>query len=187
MQVVTRRQKVFIEHYLQTWNASEAARRAGYTGDAKVIGSRLLTYVHVKDAITQRMKETAMKTDEVLSRLADVARVNMGDFVEVHDKVEELPVNPVDPSAGTMMVHFQEFEINWDAVKNRGHMIKKLTMTRAGPVIELHDGLAALVKIGEAERLFVQRTSLENPDGSPMSQKADTVIYIPDNGRPRQA
>jgi phage terminase small subunit len=132
---LTNRQRQFIEHYLATWNASEAARRAGFTGEPATIGGRLLRKVEVQEAIEKRMEENAMKANEVLHRIADVARVNMGDFVTVHDKTKEVPIDDDDPDAGTQLVHYQEFEINWDAVKNRGHLVKKLTMTRAGPVI----------------------------------------------------
>lgn len=79
------RQRVFVEQYLSCWNASEAARRAGYNGESRVIGSRLLTDVDIQAAIQDRLAEITMSSNEVLTRLARIGRANIADFATIRD------------------------------------------------------------------------------------------------------
>jgi hypothetical protein len=80
---MTNRQRVFIEEYLRCWNASEAARLAGYRGRSNTIGQRLLSNVDISAEIEQRLSDLHMGTDEALALLADHARGDMGDFMDV--------------------------------------------------------------------------------------------------------
>lgn len=49
------RRKKFISAYLETLNASEAARKAGYKGRADQIGHRLLRNVEIRAIISQEL------------------------------------------------------------------------------------------------------------------------------------
>lgn len=76
---MTERQVRFVDYYIQTANASEAARLAGYSErTAYSIGERLLRNVEVRAAIDERLKEMEDKriieTEEVLRHLSDVIR-----------------------------------------------------------------------------------------------------------------
>lgn len=76
---LTERQKRFVEYYLQTGNASEAARRAGYSKKvAYSIGEENLRKPAIKKAIDARLKkmdkERIADTDEVLEHLTQVLR-----------------------------------------------------------------------------------------------------------------
>lgn len=80
------REEAFVEHYLATWNATKAATSAGYSAHtARSQGSRLLTRVdiasRIKERTNERLSELRMTSDEVLGRLTDAARVDMGDFL----------------------------------------------------------------------------------------------------------
>ena len=77
--VVNKRRKDFAEFYIQTGNAAEAARKAGYSErTARTIGQRLLTFVDVSAYITERMKEMREKqiatSDEVVIFFTSVLR-----------------------------------------------------------------------------------------------------------------
>jgi phage terminase small subunit len=76
------RQKIFVDEYLKCFNASEAARRAGYTGESNRIGTRLLSNVVIKALIDQRIKESHMSADEALKLLAEQARGDIGDLID---------------------------------------------------------------------------------------------------------
>lgn len=57
---LTPKQKLFVEHYLVTRNATKAAREAGYTGSDKAVqvsGSRLLSNPIVKAAVEKGFDE----------------------------------------------------------------------------------------------------------------------------------
>lgn len=84
---LTNKQQAFIDAYLACWNASEAARRAGYSADtAYSIGSENLRKPEIAAAIKARLAEKAMSADEVLARLGDQARGTMEDFLSIGPK-----------------------------------------------------------------------------------------------------
>jgi phage terminase small subunit len=78
---VNNRQTVFVAEYLKDFNATQAAIRAGYSAKtAYSIGQRLLKDVETDASIKAAISERIMGKDEVLTRLADIAR---GDVIFV--------------------------------------------------------------------------------------------------------
>jgi phage terminase small subunit len=141
------KQRVFVEEYLSCFNATEAARRAGYAYPNKQ-GPRMLVNVGIQEAIKARIAEKAMSADEVLTRLADMARGDLGDFMDIES---------------------MSFDISLQKAKELGltHLIKKVkqrTVTTADKSgeetetnvqeIELHSSLEALTTIARAHGLF---------------------------------
>lgn len=93
---LTSKQKAFAEYYIETGNATEAARKAGYKGkNLNRIASENLTKLDIKNYIDGKMKELEdqriAKADEVLKYLTRVIRgeeteqvvviENIGDFM----------------------------------------------------------------------------------------------------------
>lgn len=137
MDDLTDKQQAFVAHYIACWNASEAARRAGYSPEsARSIGSENLTKPNIRAAIAARLAGLALSADEVLARLADVARADVRELITFD-------------AAG----HFSALRLHQDAPL---HLIKKITPGKFGMAIELHDSFAALIKIGEHHGLFKQ-------------------------------
>lgn len=76
---LTERQKAFCDYYIETLNATEAARRAGYSErTAKEMGYENLTKPHIRAYIQERMKqmdkERIASAEEVLEYLTRVMR-----------------------------------------------------------------------------------------------------------------
>lgn len=71
---LTKQQQVFVDEYLKCFNASEAARQAGYKSRSDVIGSQLLGIPSVKALIDARIAASHMSADEALQLLAEMAR-----------------------------------------------------------------------------------------------------------------
>lgn len=128
------KQQVFVEEYLRTWNATEAARRAGYAHPNKQ-GPRLLVNVGVHEEIKTRIAEKAMTADEVLVRLAEQARNEHGGYI-TQTGVVNLPQLIAD---------------------GKGHLIKGIKETQYGRNIEFYDAQAALVHIGKHHKLFTDK------------------------------
>lgn len=145
---LTRKQAAFVEFYLACWDMTKAAERAGYRFPNKR-GWELVRHPTIKAAIETRMQEAAMSANEVLARLAEQARVNMGDFVS--------------EDGG-------ELTVNWEAVREHGYLVKKISQTANGPAVELHDGQAALVHIGRHLGLFTERVE--------MSGKSEVIVQV---------
>jgi phage terminase small subunit len=130
---LTAKQRRFVEFYVQLWNASEAARQAGYN---HVSGNsfRLLNLPHIQAAIQQRIKESGLVSAEVLARLAQQARLNISEFY-------------IDTPDGPM--------IDWAAVRAKGHLVKSIEYDRKGrPVLKFHDSQNALIHVGKHLKLF---------------------------------
>lgn len=73
------KQAAFVDEYLRCWNASEAARRAGYSEKtARSIGHENLTKPDIAAEISLRVAERTMSADEVLIGIADHARADIG-------------------------------------------------------------------------------------------------------------
>ncbi|MEJ8548175.1 terminase small subunit [Brevibacillus borstelensis] len=78
---LTEKQKKFADYYIETGNATEAYRRAGYTGRgnvAEAAASRLLSNVKVREyidnLIAQKDSERIASQDEILEFLTSVLR-----------------------------------------------------------------------------------------------------------------
>ena len=74
---MTERQKRFVDYYIQSGNATEAARKAGYKNPVK-IGSENLTKLDIREAIDNRLAEMQSEriadAEEVLTYLTAAMR-----------------------------------------------------------------------------------------------------------------
>jgi len=145
---LTNKQTIFIEAYLECWNATEAARRAGYEGNDNTLGSvgwENLQKPAIADRIKKRVAESAMSADEVLARLADQARADIANYVVV------------DRATGEPRVDLRE-------ARGKTHLIKSIQQTAYGIKVELYDAQSALALIGKHHALFVDRQQSLNID-----------------------
>jgi phage terminase small subunit len=151
---LTWQQRKFVVAYLgvANGNATEAARIAGYA-HPNVQGSQQLVKLSIRAAIAAKLENTALPVDEVLGRLSDMASVDMGDFVAVSEAGFTLAL-PKAKKARKL------------------HLVKKLTHTKYGVSIELHDAQAALEKLGRYHGLFKDLHETKNET---------TVILDPDS------
>lgn len=157
---LTNKQRAFVEHYLQSWNATEAALLAGYSEkSARVIGSQNLTKPDIKAEIDARLEEMTMSSNEVLKRLSEQARAEYAPYIEVR----ELPADDdgnSDVRAGIDLVRMVE--------DGKAHLIKGIKYDRDGrPIVEFYDAQAALVQLGRHYKLFSDNVDLTT-DGKPL-------------------
>lgn len=152
---INTKQRAFIEEYLRCWNATEAAKRVGYSErTARQQGSRLLSNANISAEISTAISEKAMSADEVLKRLADMARGDMGDFLDI-------------TSMGFVV------DLSGAVEKGLTHLIKKVKQRTTTSVskdgteteihdieIELYDAQAALVQLGRKHALFTDKQDI---------------------------
>ena len=155
---LTNKRKIFIEEYLKTWNASEAARRAGYKHPGSQ-GHSLLKIIEIAEEIQRRLDEKKLDADEVLRRLGDIARTDIGPYVRVG-------------LAG-------DIEVSLEDLKEAGltHLIKGITPTKHGARIEFHDAAQALQLIGKHHKLFTDKHEVTGADGEPLFQDVSGVDF----------
>jgi phage terminase small subunit len=156
---LTARQQLFVDAYLVLWNATQAAIQAGYSAKtARVIGSENLTKPAIKAEIDRRLKEKAMGADEVLARLADIARASVRDFYDIVTVEKDgAPVlgtdgKPVQLAVPNMVKILQS---------PVAHLVKEVGHDQWGQVeLKIHDSFAALVQLGRHHKLFTDRLKL---------------------------
>lgn len=159
MSELTNKQKAFVEEYLQDFNATQAAKRAGYGGDDGVLGaqgSRLLKNVKVIERINQRLRETAMLADEVLARLAEIARGGYAEYITVAGGIDFARLIADD----------------------KAYLIKGIRDTKYGKNVEFYDAQKALVDIGRHYQLFTDNVDVTS-GGEPLA-KGYTILAHPD-------
>lgn len=77
MSELTDKQQVWLNEYLTCWNATEAARRAGYSKPG-ISGHENLTKPYIQDAIREQLATHVMSANEALARISSIARAQWG-------------------------------------------------------------------------------------------------------------
>lgn len=159
---LTLKQRQFINAYLgeANGNATEAARIAGYAKPAEQ-GYENLRKPQIRSTLDARLTESAMSSQEVLSRLASMARGSVSDFLTITPN-------------GTYCVDLDKARL-----AGKLHLIKTLKPTKEGLGIELHDAQAALGLLAKFHGLL-----LEKPPAPPASDKPDDLMIPDEDGRP---
>jgi len=137
------KERVWLEEYFKCWNATEAARRAGYKHPNK-IGPRKLD--KFAGEIEERIAEKVMTADQALARLSEIARGEWGDYFTEDAKVSVKRI----------------------VEDGRGYLIKQIRETKHGVNIEFYDAQRALVDIAKAQGVFVDRVEHTGKDGGPI-------------------
>ena len=86
---LTAKQRAFVDHYVQSWNATDAAKRAGYSErTAHVIGHENLRKPKIQTEIDKAVQSRVITRNEALARLADQVRGDLGDYIDDSGKVD---------------------------------------------------------------------------------------------------
>lgn len=148
---LTDKQKAFINYYLQSFNATDAARKAEYKGNdntLRSIGSENLTKPNIKAEIDARMGELVMSANEALYELGQIARLDISEFLEFKPGIRE-PYLDLQKAKEAGLMRF----------------VKKIKYNAQGLLeFELYDKQAALVQIGKWRGLS-ERIEHTGPDG----------------------
>jgi len=162
---LTAKQRLFIAAYLETWNASEAARRAGYSGArANQAGQDYLSKPDIAAAIESHLA-AIMPAGEVLTRIAARARASIADVLA-------LPITdpPSEPEKGLAKLTRGDWSLDLDKAQRTGgvHQIKKLKSGKYGDEVETYDPLPALELLAKYHGILVERHEHSGPDGGPI-------------------
>lgn len=158
---LTRKQRAFVEYYLACWNATEAARRAGYSHPNKQ-GPRLLVNVGIAAEIERRLAEMAMSANEVLFRLTEQARFDMGDILTIPGQWPYIDIQKAKRLRKT-------------------RVLKKIKVRDDGGLeVEAYDAQAALVQLGKYHGLFVDRSDVTS-NGQAIGVVIQKVAPRPDD------
>ena len=131
------KEKVWLAEYLKCFNATEAARRAGYSWPDRQ-GHRLR--LKLSDQIETSLKSRAMTPEQVIDRLGSQARAEYSEYINDQGEVDLAAMR----AAGKM------------------HLVKGVKYDRQGRrMIEFYDAQSALVHIGKHQKLFTEQTAFD--------------------------
>ena len=176
------KQKIFVEKYLCCWNATEAAKMAGYSPrTARSIGSENLTKPDIQALIQDRLNEMTISANKVLLLLSDQALASIEPFVKITDD------------------GFISFDFSQPGALENMHLIKKIKSKRSRRVegrgdkvevweyeiveVELLDAQRALEFLGRHLGLFDNK-SIQNfkPNIEDYEKLLDKVYGNPESG-----
>jgi len=135
---LTGKQARFVEEYLQDFNATRAAERAGYAGDDNslaVRGYELVRNPKIQALVKIRLNESAMTANEVLARLAAIARSDYSRYLK-----EDATVDFANLLADS-----------------QGFLVKSIKETKYGKQVEFYDAQRALETLAKHFGLFIER------------------------------
>lgn len=139
---ISRKRQIFADEFLKCGNQSEAARRAGYK-NAAVMGSRLMKVNGIRDYIDGRLKERSMEADEVVARLSDMGRSNVGDVIIIDEEK-------------------RTWKLDIERIKDLGSLIRKVKETQWGLEVEFYNSQQALVQLAKLHGLYEEKIKIED-------------------------
>ena len=153
MRSLTNKQRAFVEHYLGDcmWNATAAARAAGYKGSERTLGGvgySNLKKEHIAIHIQRRLHELGATTEALMRSWLERKDVDISPYVNTA-RCKGLDVEALK-EAGL------------------GYLIKGVRETRDGTTYILRDPDVAEDRLARALGVFVERRQLSGPDGGPI-------------------
>jgi phage terminase small subunit len=174
MEKLTAKQKVFVCEYLKDFNGTRAAIRAGYSvRSACEIASETLRIPKIAKEIQRNIEERSMSASEVLLRLADIARGNITDLMDVTSAGFTVDLqdddHQVKPDA-KLIKRIRQRTITYLG-KNDSQEDREVTDTE----IELYSSLDALTTLAKVHKLMSDAT-VENKIS--LSDKLERALEI---------
>jgi hypothetical protein len=120
--VASKKERVWLAEYLKTFNATEAARRAGYK-NPEVLGSR--KKAKFAEEISAVLAEKTLSADAALARLAEIATFDISPYVVQRGDAAYIDANKLKADG-------------------HGHLIRAAYTMRDGPRIDIADQSWAL-------------------------------------------
>jgi phage terminase small subunit len=163
-------QQRFIEEYCLSFNATQAAVKAGYKpSNAKNTGYKLLQQESVKKAIQSQLDEWSMSSQEALKRLTDWGRGTFAPFITQH------PTEGIvlDLSTSQAMENIGLIRKIKQTHREYFNPVDKTTTTEYVTEIELHDAKDAVVQIARIRGLYVNKMEVSGKNGAPLLSPID--------------
>jgi len=179
---ITELQQQFVLEYPRDYNATRAYHRASFlTGRACSMGaacssaSDLLKKPYIKKLIDEadanRVRDTAITPERIVRELEKMGFTSMEDFTTPQE--DGSVVTDFRKATKDNMAAVSELTVEtYDEKTDDGFVpVKRIKF-------KLSDKRGALELLGKTQKMFVDRTSLENPDGTSLAPPALTVNFV---------
>lgn len=176
---LTTKEVRFINAWLQYFNATRAAKEAGYSErTAHVIGWENLRKPKIKAEIERRLDEVRMSKPEVLRRISDIAAGDMGEFLDAEAMGFDLDLKKAKEKGLTKLIRKVKQKTTIFIAKKESEEDREVHELE----IELYPADDALKTLAKHHGLLTDKVEHTGKDGGPI-QTATVRLYIPDNGR----
>lgn len=158
MAKLTDKQRLFVAEYITDFNASAAARRAGYAGKtANRIASENLSKPVIQNAIQEavetRLEALDITAERVLAELARIGFSDMRDYTEWGARGVRLK---------------NASELSEDAARAVAEVSQTVTQGGGSLKFKLHDKKGALELLGKHLKLFTEKHEHAGSGGGPI-------------------
>lgn len=146
---LTPKQRLFVAEYCATFNASEAARRAGYSEkNARRQGWENLQNPTIKAAIDTYLDGRIMRPAEVLARLSDHASSDIGQFLDVRPD-------------GSFDFDFTQVFTGTANTRSIKKIVIKPNPDGLEIAVEMYDSLTALTTLAKHHKLLIEKVEVD--------------------------
>lgn len=166
------KQRLWVENYLSNgFNASLAAKEAGYKSQFRKVGWENTTKPHIKAKIEERLEEAAMGANEVLARITTMAK-----GFDVAEYVEQEPVYRVDKKGNQYLAGYAML-IDFIKLQKDGlsHLIKRVYTTKYGVGVEWQDPFSSLNLLAKHHKLLIDKFEFEGTIATSTAEAVDAL------------
>lgn len=165
--------QLFVNEYLKSKNATQAAKKAGYSKKtADVQGSRLLRNVRIKAAVTKALNKATEKAElsaaDVLADIRKLAKANIADAFAEDGSL--LPIHEIPEHLQFALSSVETDEI----VVGKYNKKRVIGKTRK---FKLSDKVRALEMLAKHFKLLTDVQEVTGKDGGPQ-----VILTMPANG-----
>lgn len=165
MSDLTTKQRRFVEEYVggANFNATEAARRAGYSEKtAHATGWENLRKPEIAEAVQERLNELSMTAEETLKRLTDWGRGDLSPFLRTTATGDvELDLTSSEAQAHLHLI--REIKVIEPRYDEDGNEVAPRRVE-----LKLHDAKDAVVQLAKIHGQFIERHEHTGKDGGPI-------------------
>ncbi len=157
------RKRIFIQHYLKTYNATQSAIAAKFSPkSAECQGSRLLRNVKVQEAIAQEERKLENKVftskEKILRELALIGYSDMKDYITIDSTgcVQAIGIDDLVLGASRAIKKVKEKRVI-KASQGTKDKPSEDTILESTFEFELHDKITALINMGKELGMFREK------------------------------
>ena len=181
------KQDQFIAEYLKDFNATQSAKRAGYSPKtAYSQGHRLLKKAEVQEKI-QKAIEEVLETQKSILKYKTLNELQAIAFSDVTEDVkivsrERMEQTGIDEEGKPVFdtVPYQTVEFIDTEKSNQRKAIAQIKQTDKGSIeLKFHDKTKALELIGKYLAIFTDNTQLTGANGEPIEHVVNFVFKKP--------
>lgn len=150
---LSNKRKAFIQEYLKDFNGTRAAIRAGYSErSAGQIADAMLKKHEVQEEVRRLIDERMMTDEELKLRLADHARGDMQDILDIGSMGFVVDLNKAVENGKTHLIKKIKMRttttVNKDGVETETHDVD----------VELYDAQGAMEKLARIKGMFTDKS-----------------------------